>query len=62
MGGSKELLGRKLIYTSGEKIRLAPDRMDNDVTQVYVGEELYLIDMTIEDISVEYFPTLIISS
>ena len=40
----KKLLGRKLIYTSGEKIRLAPDRMDNDVTRVYVGEELYLIE------------------
>lgn len=40
----KELLGRKLVYTPGEKIRLAPDRMDNDVTRVYVGEELYLIE------------------
>lgn len=40
----KEILGRKLVYTRGVKIRLAPDRMDNDVARLYVGEELYLIE------------------
>lgn len=40
----KEILGRELVYTRGEKIRLAPDRMDNDVARLYVGEELYLIE------------------
>ena len=42
--GKKDLLGKKLVYTPGEEIRVAPDKLENDVSRIYVGEELYLIE------------------
>ncbi|MCO4792722.1 MAG: SpoIID/LytB domain-containing protein [Bacteriovoracaceae bacterium] len=42
--GRKGLLRKQLVFTAGEKIRIAPDRPDNNVLRFYVGEELHLIE------------------